>query len=154
MLLVGIILPIFMIHSAIESYYSLESIAGNIIDAILNQKIPNITVPSSAYIWVIITSVLFAAAAVCFFMAANTRSKNKRRKQKLASAKILVLVSGIVCGIAYPLTLLFKMLCNVDIMVYYHSYDRLYYGGMAALVISIISGIFFIIKAITIITNA
>lgn len=152
-LVTGIILPIFTIHSTIKSYYSLESLAGNIIDSLLNQKMPNVTVPSSAIIWVIITAVLFAAAAVCFSMAANTRTKNKKRKQKLARAKVLVLVSGIICGIAYPMTLLFRMLCNVDIMVYYQSYDRLYYGGIAALIISIISGIILVLELFKIITN-
>lgn len=152
-LVTGIILPIFTIHSTIKSYYSLESLAGNIIDSLLNKKMPNVTVPSSAIIWVIITAVLFAAAAVCFSMAANTRTKNKKRKQKLARAKVLVLVSGIICGIAYPLTLLFGMLCNVDIMVYYQSYDRLYYGGIAALIISIITGIILVIELFKIITN-
>ena len=147
------VLPIFTIHSTIKSYYSLESLAGNIIDSLLHQKMPNVTVPSSAIIWVIITVVLFAAAAVCFSMAANTRTKNKKRKQKLARAKVLVLVSGIICGIAYPLTLLFRMLCNVDIMVYYQSYDRLYYGGIAALIISIITGIILVIELFKIITN-
>ena len=153
LLVAGIILPIFTIHSAVKSYYSLESLAGNIIDSILNRKLPNLTVPSTAIVWVIITAVIFAAAAVCFFIAGNTRTKNKRRKQTLARAKVFVLISGIVCGIAYPLTLLFKMLCNVDIMVYYQSYDRLYYGGMITLVLSIISGIILVIELFKIITN-
>ena len=153
LVVVGIILPIFTIRAAVTDYYSLNSMVNIVINAFKDRKLPDRIVPNAAIIWVIVAVAFFIAAGICFLYGSNVRIKNKRIAKKVSTARTLLFISCIFFGISYPVMVLMKILCNVDILFYTDKYDLLYMIGTGTMIVSIISGILMIIGFVNIVRN-